>query len=276
MKIIPPQALKQHSLCADIIDTHITEWQEGDRFERFKKRYRPFSGLLFILSDMEMIYKELDEHGHIISQTTAKKGDILYIPKNVRYDIKFYLKHGQRRDTYTVNFNLYTLHGNEVLFGERIFLLDNKVNPFMTEDLMNLHKRFHNPIACDKLHISSLFFSILYYATKTKGESKASDAIKLAVDAIEKEYNKNERIEKYAQMCHMSPTYFYQEFRALTGMSPIQYRNHIRINVAKSDIHNTDMTIKEIAVKVGISDEFYFSRLFKRITGISPKQFKQG
>ena len=154
-------------------------------------------------------------------------------------------------------------------------LLNNKVNSYMTEDLLSIHRITRNPVACNKLRINALFFSILYYATKNRGESKNADAIKIAVNAIENDYHKNEKIEKYAQMCGMSPTYFYQEFRTCTGMSPTKYRNHIRINVAKSDIYNTDMTMKEIARKVGFDDEFYFSRLFKAITGMSPKKFKQ-
>ena len=72
----------------------------------------------------------------------------------------------------------------------------------------------------------------------------------------------------------MSISCFYQEFRSYAGMSPTKYRNSIRINVAKSDLLNTNMTVKEIAEKVGFDDAFYFSRIFRSITGTSPKAFR--
>ncbi len=273
MKLIAPDQLKHHSLCAELIDTHFTEWKDGERFELYRKRPRSFSGLLFVVSDVETVCTELDENGAVVRRISAKKGDILYLPKDIIYHSVFYC---EKTHTCTLNFNLYDITGDDVLLDNHILLLNNKVNPFMTQDLENIHRIFHNPIASDKLNLNSLFFSILYYATRRRGESKVAPLIKLAVQAIENEYDQNKPIETYAQLCNLSPTYFYREFRAYAGMTPIEYRNSLRINVAKSDLHNTEMTIKEIAQKVGIYDEFYFSRLFKRITGMSPKKFKLG
>jgi AraC-like DNA-binding protein len=102
-----------------------------------------------------------------------------------------------------------------------------------------------------------------------------TDDIKRAVQAIENEWNLNEKMEKYAALCNMSPSYFYREFREYAGMSPAKYRNYIRINVAKSDLLNTNMTVKEIAEKVGFDDALYFSRIFSSITGMSPTAFKR-
>ena len=71
MKIICQDQLKNHSLCADIIDTHISEWKNGEHFVRYQKRLRPFSGLFFILSDIETVYTESDESGNTILQVRA-------------------------------------------------------------------------------------------------------------------------------------------------------------------------------------------------------------
>lgn len=144
----------------------------------------------------------------------------------------------------------------------------------MNEDLINIHRVSTNHLDRDRTRINSLYFSILYYATRVQLKSSQSEVIKKAVQAIENEWNLNEKVEKYAALCNMSPSYFYQEFRKTTGMSPAKYRNHIRINVAKSDLINTDMTVKKISEKVGFDDVFYFSRIFKSITGTSPTVFR--
>ena len=145
----------------------------------------------------------------------------------------------------------------------------------MIEDLINIHKSSTNPIANDRLRVNSLYFSILYYATRVRLDGNRSNVIRKAVQAIESEWNRNEKMEKYAALCNMSSSRFYQEFREYAGMSPTKYRNHIRINIAKSDLLNTNMKIKEIAEKVGFDDAFYFSRIFRNITGMSPNKFKK-
>lgn len=276
MKVVTPENLKNQNLRAEVIDTYVSEWKRGDRFNKYKKTRRPFSAFFFVLSDMELDYIELSENGEKIRQIHAKKGDILYLPSHILYYSVFQISDRVTpNSTFTVNFRLFDALGEEIILDRHIILLKNPVNRYMNEDLMNLHKCLTNPIANDQLRINSIYFSILYYATRTRTGGNQTNAIKQAVQAIENEWNQNEKMEKYAAMCNMSPSYFYREFREYAGMSPAKYRNYIRINVAKSDLLNTNMTIKEIAQKVGFDDALYFSRIFSNITGMSPLAFKK-
>ncbi len=276
MKIIRPEELRNHNLSVNVYDTFITEWKNGERFDKYRKSNRPFSALFFVLSDIEIDYIETDERGDEIKRIHAKKGNILYIPSKIFYHCLFYVGEGvTETSTCTVNFSMFDLKGDEVLLNDHILLLNNQVNQYMTEDLINIHKCSTTPLANDRLRINSIYFSILYYATRVRPDSHRSDVIKKAVQAIESEWNLNERMEKYAALCHMSMSRFYEEFREYAGMSPTKYRNHIRINIAKSDLLNTNMKVKEIAEKVGFDDAFYFSRIFRSITGMSPKEFKE-
>ena len=276
MKIIKPEELKNHNLCVNVIDTYITEWKNGDRFAKYHKCRRPFSALFFVLSDMEIDYIETDETGEEIGRIHARKGSILYIPSGISYHCVFEVREGvAEASTCTVNFDLFDLNGEEVMPDKHILLLNNQVNRYMIEDLINIHKCSTNPIANDRLRVNSLYFSILYYATRVRPDGNRSNVIRKAVQAIENEWNRNEKMEKYAALCNMSSSRFYQEFREYAGMSPTKYRNHIRINIAKSDLLNTNMKIKEIAEKVGFDDAFYFSRIFRNITGMSPNKFKK-
>jgi len=276
MKIVKPENLKQQSLRAEVIDTYVSEWNRGDRFNKYQKTRRPFSALFFVLSDMEIDYVEISENGEKLRTIRVGEGDILYIPSHVLYYSIFHLpENTSSNSTFTLNFRLFDPSGEEILLDEHIILLKNQVNRYMSEDLMNLHKCLTNPITHDKLRINSIYFSILYYATRVRTGANQAKTIKKAVQAIENEWNQNEKMEKYAAMCNMSPSYFYREFRDYAGMSPAKYRNYIRINVAKSDLLNTNMTVKEIAEKVGFDDALYFSRIFRHITGTSPVAFKK-
>lgn len=275
MRIIAPEELKNFNLRAEVVDTYISEWKNGGRFYRYKKNKRTFSALFLVWSDIELDYVELDENNVQIKTIRARKGDIIYIPSGALYYVVFFVsKEKTANSTVTINFRLFDQEGEEVLLDEHIALLNNKVNRNMNEDLVNIHRCWTNPLDRDCTRINSLYFSILYYATRVQVRSNQSEVIKRAVQAIENEWNLNEKMEKYAALCNMSPSYFYQEFRKITGMSPAKYRNYIRINVAKSDLINTDLTVKKIAEKVGFDDVFYFSRIFKSITGTSPSVFR--
>jgi len=64
-------------------------------------------------------------------------------------------------------------------------------------------------------------------------------------------------------------------FRKELGITPIAYLNRYRVNQAKHLLTNTHKTITEIALQVGFSDSGYFSRIFRREVGVSPKAYRQ-
>lgn len=82
-------------------------------------------------------------------------------------------------------------------------------------------------------------------------------------------------IKAYAKNCNISVCWFINSFKEVTGLTPQQYIIHIKINRAKGLLVDTEMSIAEIADIVGFQNAFYFSRVFKKITGDSPKVWRQ-
>ncbi|UVI28779.1 AraC family transcriptional regulator [Paenibacillus spongiae] len=85
-----------------------------------------------------------------------------------------------------------------------------------------------------------------------------------------------EPLEHYYEDLKISRGYFFELFKHATGMSPIQYMNRFRINRAKYDLRNSQLSVTEIAEKHDFSSVHYFSRLFHQITGASPLQYRRG
>ncbi len=71
-----------------------------------------------------------------------------------------------------------------------------------------------------------------------------------------------------------SESYFYRSFRKYTGKTPVDYITDIRIKNASKLLKNSSLSIKEISQITGFNDPLYFSRIFKRITGLSPKEYQ--
>ncbi len=82
-------------------------------------------------------------------------------------------------------------------------------------------------------------------------------------------------IEDYAKQHHMTPWWFIQNFKKLTQVTPTQYILSLRINNAMNLLDNTDYSIAKIATSVGYDNALYFSRLFKKHTGISPREYRK-
>jgi AraC-like DNA-binding protein len=81
-------------------------------------------------------------------------------------------------------------------------------------------------------------------------------------------------LDTLAHYSQLSKFHFAKKFKELTDSSPIQHFINMKIQHACSQLDNSDIAIKDIASGLGYSDPYYFSRLFKKFVGISPKQYR--
>lgn len=82
-------------------------------------------------------------------------------------------------------------------------------------------------------------------------------------------------INDLAKECLLSPNRFMHKFKAQTGFSAMDYLIQIRIAKAKDLLINSQLNIKEISNLIGYENPLYFSRLFHKIEGISPRDYRK-
>lgn len=87
-------------------------------------------------------------------------------------------------------------------------------------------------------------------------------------------YNEPISIQEYAESRNMSVCYFQRNFKQIVKHTPMQYLLIIRVNNAASLLETTDYSMAEIAAIVGYEDPLYFSRLFRKIKGVSPRDYR--
>lgn len=82
-------------------------------------------------------------------------------------------------------------------------------------------------------------------------------------------------LERLALDAGMAGSTFRRRFRGILGCGPKEFILRVRLSLAKEQLTLTAKDIAEIALEVGFKDPFYFSRLFKRKEGMSPRMFRQ-
>lgn len=105
-------------------------------------------------------------------------------------------------------------------------------------------------------------------------EIKHSDAIYRIMEYVKLNYSEKITLEEIASYVHLSPSHISGMFRKETGQTISAYVSHIRIEKSKALLREPGVPIAEIAGLCGFEDQSYFTRVFKKQTGISPKQYR--
>ena len=74
----------------------------------------------------------------------------------------------------------------------------------------------------------------------------------------------------------LSPGYFHQVFKQCTGLTPCQYRLQFQMSRAKELLHDSSLTVKQIARTVQFSNAEQFVRIFKKKVGLTPTEYRRG
>ena len=96
-----------------------------------------------------------------------------------------------------------------------------------------------------------------------------------ALTFINQNYDENITNEHLAMLCDLSTTHFRRLFKEQMGLSPMHYRENIRLHWAIKLLESQMFTISEVADKLGYSDIYHFSKVIKRHTGNPPSFYKK-
>ncbi len=199
-----------------------------------------------------------------VRDLTAERGDLIFIPRGSIYT-GVYLE--DDTEIKIVQFDL--------ISGE----LPDYLSTPVRIDIPNAGKRidaFFSPIephaAQHPFYILSCLYELLWHI------DEASDPVPLkyrrlypALSALTENWQKNDKISHYAALCGISEATFRRLFREYTGLSPIEYRNELRLKNAKGRLQSGEYSVSEAAYACGFSNLSFFIRLYKKKYGHTPK-----
>lgn len=104
--------------------------------------------------------------------------------------------------------------------------------------------------------------------------SDTFNEIERATHYFNENYNKDISIKQYAEEHLMSKNWFINCFKKIMKITPMQYILQLRISTAKNLLESSNKNISEIADAIGYDNPLYFSRLFTKYVGVSPKEYR--
>ncbi len=98
--------------------------------------------------------------------------------------------------------------------------------------------------------------------------------IENAVEFIKSDLTVNLSVADLADFCCVSPSHLTHVFKDVIGVSPLKYHQQLRMEKAKRLLLDDSLCVYQVANRLGYEDAYYFSRLFKKVTGHSPLKFR--
>lgn len=127
--------------------------------------------------------------------------------------------------------------------------------------------------------VLSNFYQILTTICRTRQEMLAPCENNFSIDRLIIELNQNYardwNVPVMADFCKLSESHFAHMFKLRTGAAPMHYLNALRIEKSKELLTSDSMAVSAVARLVGFPDPLYFSRVFKKYTGVTPQKFYQ-
>ncbi len=109
-----------------------------------------------------------------------------------------------------------------------------------------------------------------------QSRGRASEYMRSARRYIDENYDQDLTLRQIASFVYLSPSYFVRAFKDAWGESPMHYLQQVRLQKAQELLTSTDLSIRDIAIRSGFSDQRRMNELFTKTLGISPMKYRKG
>ena len=113
-----------------------------------------------------------------------------------------------------------------------------------------------------------------FYCASRKKQDLIPDGVNEVLEYMNKHFREEIPVESLPKMSRMSRSSFLRTFRNVAGTTPLQYQLRLRINYACRELQETDEPVTHIAFRSGFTDSNYFTRVFHKMVGMTPRQYR--
>lgn len=223
--------------------------------------------LFLFLNGCKITY--IDNHNRFF---VANSGDIVYTPIGSEY--KAQLSDFQSSDSHTVGINFFLFDE----CGEPVTLSDH-IQIFHESQNQTLPLLFYKSLRYDTIHPLTenriLLMKILCALATHTSRQFLPDCITKSLQYLWEHVEENPSIAHLARLGNISEVYLRKQFKMYLGVSPLEYRNALRLSRAQAYLEYGEISVQEISDMLGYSTVSHFIKEFKKQYGHSPLQYRK-
>ena len=202
---------------------------------------------------------------------THKPGVIFYIPAWANYSARTTCPFVR---SIAIHFDI---NGNTALDPATYPVGENKRLEFIFHDAL---KRYFRKEVAWQMRIMQSVYDIIATLAETQNQEEPNFLMKKrldsAIELIQKNIsNSNFSVEDAAKPLRVTKTHFERLFKEAYEITPLEYIRNLRLEYAKDLLRSPFFNISEIAYQCGFSDLYYFSKVFRKETGLSPSEYRK-
>jgi len=273
-KSIYKNAQLDNPLLSQLFITHIGYFPKASHHYRERKKGCEDNILIYCLQGKGWFV--IDKKKYLI-----KPNQFIHIPATTAYmrygadeqdPWTIYWVHYSGRDMFNFNQSLKIKEHNgvqDILFNEKA--IDIWKNMYQSLEMGYSRDNLCNANLCLYHFLATFFYPDKHLHQDGPAEP---DLINDTVHYMRAHLHERLNVEDFAALNNLSASHFSNLFRKSTGMPPIDYFIHLKMQKACQLLYSPSLKIKEIAYAIGYDDPYYFSRIFKKLMGISPEQYR--
>ena len=223
----------------------------------------------------ENIIPKCTEYGTFYGMCHAGVCELVYPVGNGKNVIGFVSVSGYRADK------------NDELYPKAMYKLDKLCSEFRLDrqEIDKAYETYLKPERPDRKLCDTLIYPLcdmlklvllergMYEPNNSEKDIK-NQLFYNIINYINSQHNTRIDLKTLSEKFNYSESYISHMFKATSGLTLNQYINSLRIDEAKAMLNATDMSIQEISSAVGFGDSNYFSNVFHKLTGMSPREFR--
>lgn len=271
---------KRNGLYRDRVQTFLI-----DKFKRnesmAESHYHPYFELFYVLKGNCKIFVD-----HSLFFLSA--GDLMILPPSTLHRTQY--EDEVERITYSFT-ESYTKDLKQIL-GENFFMENVQMGKmtFSSQIKTEIEKIFMELLSENKksdsfseMNRKSLLLKLLVIIARNSENRNSNEnftteteiSIQKAAQFIFENYDKDLNLQMAAEIAGMRDTYFSRKFQEITGYGFKEYLTNLRIQHSQEMLLNGKLTVTQIAIACGFTNSNYFGDAFKKITGMSPREFRK-
>ena len=223
--------------------------------------------LLLFLNGCKITYTDKSNRTFV-----ANSGDVVYTPIGSEYKVQLSDFSDSSSHTIGINFLLRDDFGEEVVLSDGIQIFRDPAGSPLSLLSRKILNRDESP---SLLKSRILLMEILLSLSSSAIDKNTPEYIANAVRYLSEHIEEKPMIAKLSELSHISAVYFRKQFKADMGVTPIEYRNSIRLDRARAYLEYGDITVQEISDTLGYSTVSHFIKEFKLKYGYSPLRYRK-